>query len=538
MSSTVQPGSEWWRRAVIHQVYIRSFADRNGDGIGDIAGIQDRLPYLRDLGVDGIWINPWYASPMVDAGYDVSDHRDVDPMFGTLADAEGLIAAAHGHGLRVIVDLVPNHTSDRHAWFQEALAAAPDSAARRRYHFHPGRGADGAEPPNDWRSCFGGPAWTPVPGESGGWYLHLCAPQQPDLNWGNPEVREEFLSIMRFWLARGVDGFRVDVANGLAKAAGLPDVGYADLPLPAHEVARAWDVADHPHWDREEVHDILRSWRARLQPGHPDMMFVAEAEMGDTEACMRYVRPDELHSTFNFAFLKVPWDAAELRRVIDDTIRGCAAVGASPSWVLGNHDLPRVVSRYGGGEAGLRRARAASALMLALPGGAYIYQGDELGLEEVEHFRPEERDDPIFARTGGAVPGRDGCRVPLPWSGEAPPFGFSPEGAPPPWLRQPAGWARLTAERQAADPGSTLSLHRHLLRLRRELTDLAGPDLRWLPGDDGVLHFARGEGLRVLVNLGGADVALPAGARVLVRSDPRGRADGHVAPDQAVWYAL
>jgi alpha-glucosidase len=364
--------TRWWRDAVIYEIYIRSFADGGGDGVGDIAGIRSRLPYLRDLGVDAIWITPWYRSPMADGGYDVADYRDIDPLFGTLADAEALIRETHEHGMRLLVDIVPNHTSDRHAWFQAALAAEPGSPERARYHFRDGQGPD--QPPNNWRSVFGGPAWSRVP--DGQWYLHLFAPQQPDLNWTQPDVRAEFADILRFWLDRGVDGFRIDVANGLAKDPDLPDVG---------------DAADHPYWDRDEVHDIYRSWRRLAESYGGDRIFVAEAWVDDADRLARYVRQDELHTAFNFNFLRCPWDAGSFRSVIDESLRSAHAVGAPATWVLSNHDVTRHVTRYGRArtsgvepinaprvpsdiETGTRRARAALLLMLALPGSAYLYQ--------------------------------------------------------------------------------------------------------------------------------------------------------------------
>ncbi|MFN8124080.1 MAG: glycoside hydrolase family 13 protein [Thermoleophilia bacterium] len=530
--SETPSGAPWWRTAVVYQVYIRSFCDGDGDGVGDIAGIRARLPHLADLGVDAIWINPWYRSPQVDAGYDVADFRDIDPLFGTLADAEALIREAHAAGLRVIVDVVPNHTSSQHAWFRAALAADPGSPERARYLFRDGRGAGGELPPNDWRSVFGGPAWTRV--ADGQWYLHLFAPEQPDMDWSNPEVRDEFLDVLEFWMERGVDGFRVDVAHGLIKAPGLPDIGYHALPLGPHDVALPWHADDHPHWDRAELHEVFRTWRAHAAP-YGDVMFVAEAEVGPIERYVDYVRAGELQSTFNFPFIKAPWDAAALHEVIDRTVRAFGAAGAPPNWVLANHDVTRVATRFAEGdpERGMRRARAAALLMLGLPGGAYVYQGDELGIEEVVHFTAEERQDPMFFRTGGELVGRDGCRVPLPWSGDAPPFGFSPPGAAAPWLRQPVSWATATVERQLADPASTLNLYRTALRARRAHPGLAGEDFAWLDAPEGVLHFARGAA-GVAVNLSDRPFALPAGARVLVATDAA--AAGAVLPDGAVWY--
>jgi alpha-glucosidase len=516
----------WWRHSVIYQVYGRSFADSDGDGTGDLPGIRSRLPYLRDLGVDALWINPFYPSPQADAGYDVADYRDVDPRFGTLADAEALIREAHAHGLRVIFDLVPNHTSEQHPWFRAALAAPPGSRERRRYLFRDGRGPGGAEPPNNWMSAFGGRAWTRV--ADGQWYLHLFAPQQPDLDWTNDEVRAEFEAILRFWLDRGVDGFRIDVAHGLAKDPAMTDLGSGHATSgPA--------VAGHPHWDLDEVHDVYRDWR-RISDSYPgDRTFVGEIWVADPARLARYLRPDELHTAFNFTFLLAPWDAEALREAVDESMRAVTAVGAPATWVLSNHDVIRHVTRYGGGATGVRRARAAALLMLALPGGAYIYQGEELGLPEVEDLPSGLRQDPSFRRTGGAEIGRDGCRVPLPWSGATPPFGFGPGGA---WLPQPAGWADLTVERQTGDASSMLSLYREALRHRATLPAGTQGMLRWLPAARDVLAFGRDSGFFCVVNAGEERAAVPAGvgARLLLASGPIGD-DGTLPPATAAWYA-
>jgi len=538
----------WWREAVIYQVYIRSFADGDGDGIGDIAGLRSRLPYLRDLGVDAIWITPWYASPMVDAGYDVADYRDIDPVFGALAEAEELIRESHEHGIRVIVDLVPNHTSDQHAWFRAALAAAPGSPERARYWFRPGRGTHGELPPNDWRSRFGGRAWSRVPeadGRPGEWYLHLFAPQQPDLNWDNPEVVAEFESILRFWLDRGVDGFRIDVAHGLVKHPELPDLGGGDEEL------TLLDTPDHPYWDRDEVHEIYRAWRRLSDAYDGERKFVAEAWVADPGRLARYLRHDGLHTAFNFDFLVSPWEAGDLRRVIDATLDAHTAVGAPPTWVLSNHDVVRHVTRYGRGETGFaerdaqrlrgsqvdlelgtRRARAAALLCLALPGGAYVYQGEELGLWEAEDIPENLLQDPSWERSRRT---RDGCRVPLPWSGEEAPFGFSPEHATAaPWLPQPAAWKDVSAAAQAGDPRSMLALYRSALRIRREHPALGDGTLAWdETAHEGTLCFAREPGFRCVVNLSARAIALPPHRELLLASAPL---DGDRLPaDAAAW---
>ncbi|ARQ72606.1 glycoside hydrolase family 13 protein [Streptomyces marincola] len=536
----------WWRTAVVYQVYIRSFADGNGDGIGDIAGLRARLPYLRELGVDAVWITPWYPSPMADGGYDISDYRGIDPAFGTLAEAEEMIAEAHSLGIRVVLDIVPNHTSDRHRWFEEALQAPPGSPERDRYVFRDGLGPDGAQPPNDWRSRFGGRAWTRVTepdGSPGQWYLHLFAAEQPDLNWASREVRAEFESVLRFWFDRGVDGFRIDVAHGLAKDPALPDLGLADSMVFDDDRPRE----KHPHWDLDSVHEIYQTWRKIADSYAGDRLFVAEAHVADDRLPL-YVRPDELHTAFNFSFLKSAWDAEELREVIDRGVTSLGAVGAPSTWVLSNHDVPRHATRYGRAqtcthehdvdpgasdrELGLRRARAAALLMLALPGSAYLYQGEELGLWEVEDLPDEMLADPTWERSGRTVRGRDGCRVPLPWSGSDSPFGFGPKGSKP-WLPQPAGWESLTAQTQSGIPASTLELYRSALRLRQGQPGFRGESLRWLDTPKGVLGFERSPALRCVVNFSGEPLPLPKNWGVLLTSD---RITGGVLPpDTTAW---
>jgi alpha-glucosidase len=546
-STTTSADGPWWRSAVIYQIYPRSFADSDGDGIGDLPGIRSRLPHLRGLGVDAVWISPFYPSPMADAGYDVSDYRDIEPIFGTLADADALLAEAHALGIRVIVDLVPNHTSDEHVWFREALAAAPGSRERARYLFRDGRGPDGAEPPNDWVSNFGGPAWTRVTRPDGGpgqWYLHLFDPKQPDLDWTNPEVVAEFESILRFWLDRGVDGFRIDVAHGLAKDPEMPDIaGGWDTGGPA--------VLGHPHWDRDEVHEVYRGWRRVTDSYDGDRCFVGEIWVQTPEQLARYLRSDELHTAFNFTYLLAPWDAKALRAAIDESIDALSAVGAPATWVLSNHDVVRHVTRYGGGALGLRRARAATLLTLSLPGGAYVYQGEELGLAQVTDIPDALRQDPAFfrqdpevARTDGGDGLRDGCRVPIPWSGDAPPFGFGPDGSTP-WLPQPAEWAELTVERQDTDPSSMLSLYRAALALRRDRPELGDGTMTWIDTGDGeesdaLLAFRRDPGFVCVVNVGDEPAPLPDAVRagtLLLSSDPL-PADGTLPGITSAWYAV
>ena len=528
---------DWWRSAVVYQVYVRSFADANSDGVGDLQGIRERLPYLRDLGVDALWLTPFYTSPQIDGGYDVADYRDVDPMFGTLTDFDAMITDAHALGLRIIVDLVPNHTSSAHPWFQAALAAAPGSAERERYLFADGKGAQGELPPNDWESIFGGPAWTRV--EDGQWYLHLFDPAQPDLNWRHPEVRAEFEDILRFWLDRGVDGFRIDVAHGMIKAEGLPDVGFNSMTTGQRQ-SELLGKGRLPYFDQDEVHDIYRAWRPILDSYPGGRMAVAEAWAETPQRLARYIGPNELHQAFSFDFLDATWSADSFRKVIDTALAESTIVGAPTTWVLSNHDRQRHVTRYGDGEVGLRRARAAALLMLALPGCAYVYQGEELGLPEVLDLPDELRQDPAFLRTGES---RDGCRVPIPWSGELAPYGFSPEGSELSWLPAPATWQSLSVAAQTGVADSTLELYRAALRIRHEHPALAGTTggITWLETEPGVLAFRRCAGdteLTCVVNISGAEVTIGGYGRPVVASATlTEQGDGHLLPvDAAAWF--
>lgn len=532
----------WWRSAAIYQIYIRSFADGNGDGIGDIAGVREHLGYLRDLGVDAIWFTPWYESPLADGGYDVADYRTINPAFGDLAQAEALIAEALALGIRTIIDVVPNHISDRHPWFQEALASAPGSPARDRFWFRPGRGEGGAEMPTTWRSNFSGETWTRTTapdGTPGEWYLHLFTPQQPDLNWDNPDVRAEHEAILRFWFDRGVAGVRIDSAALLVKDAALPEV--PEHPAPGQ----------HPSQDRDELHEIYRSWRSIADSYPGTRVLVGEIWLPDIDRFAMYLRPDELHTAFNFDFLARPWDAAELRASIDQTLTAHAPVGAPSTWVLSNHDVTRPVTRYGRADSsfafankrngiptdralGERRARAAALLTAALPGSLYVYQGDELGLPEVEDLPPDRLEDPMHFRSGGVDPGRDGCRVPLPWRGVHPPFGFSPDDATgEPWLPQPRDWSRLTVEAEQSDSTSMLWLYRLALRIRRSETDLGDGPLTWLDTAEGTLAFARGDRFVSITNLSESAIGLPEHVAILLSSSPL--RDGLLPPDSTAW---
>ncbi len=559
----------WWREAVVYQVYVRSFADADGDGVGDLPGITSRLPYLRDLGVDALWITPFYASPQHDHGYDVSDYTDVDPLFGSLADADTLIATAHDLGLRVIVDLVPNHTSSEHVWFQEALAAGPGSPERARYLFREGRGEDGSEPPNNWHSIFGGSAWTRVTepdGTPGQWYLHLFDPTQPDLDWRNPEVGDMFEDVLRFWLDRGVDGFRVDVAHGLYKEESLRDqvrpepdvepephsrsaaehpelptiedvVGVdepggpmvvdADLDDPGEEHSMVERMLeDEPMWDQPEVHGVYRRWRRVFDEYDGDRIAVAEAWTQTAGSMAQFVRPDELHQTFNFGWLGTDWSAPDFARVINDSIHALSDVSAAPTWVLSNHDVTRHPTRYDTDGNGLARARAATLMMMALPGSAYLYQGEELGLEQVD-VPPEARQDPSWFRTG--KPGRDGCRVPMPWGGTRAPYEFGP-GDGQPWIPQPDDWADLTVAAQTGDGASMLEFYRQVLATRRAM--VAGTDETTTATAIGDVLIVRRGLLTAVLNAGKELVALPTGELVLTSGPLDG---GLLPPDTAAW---
>jgi alpha-glucosidase len=545
LAAAPDPSSAWWRGAVIYQVYVRSFADENGDGVGDLAGVRAKLPYLRDLGIDAVWFNPWYPSPMADNGYDVADYRAIDPAFGTLGEAEELIAAARALGIRTIVDIVPNHVSDQHSWFRAAIASEPGSPERARFWFRPGRGRGGSEPPNDWISMFGGPAWTRTSGsngEPGEWYLHLFAPEQPDLNWDHPDVRREHEDVLRFWFDRGAAGARIDSAALLFKDATLPD-------LTPDRSGR-----HHPYEDRDELHGLYRSWRAVADSYAEPRVLIGELWLHDAQRFARYLRPTELHTAFNFDFLTCPWDAGRLRASIDTTLATHSPVGAAATWVLSNHDVTRPVTRYGRADTsfsfaakhvaatpadlalGTGRARAAALLAMALPGAVYIYQGEELGLPEVEDIAREQRQDPMHVRSGGSDPGRDGCRVPMPWTTEAPSYGFSPTAASPAWLPQPASWSALSAAAQVRDPTSMLNLYRRALRIRRAESALGDGSMDWLDTHPGVLAFRRGPDFGCVVNLGAEPAALPAHTEILLASGDL--TQGVLPPDTAVWLRL
>jgi alpha-glucosidase len=536
---------DWWRQAVVYQVYPRSFADANGDGIGDLEGIRSRVPYLARLGVDAVWLSPFYPSALADGGYDVADYRDVDPRIGTLDDLDALVAALHAEGIRLIVDIVPNHSSDQHAWFQEALASPRGSAARERYIFRDGKGENGELPPADWPSTFGGPGWTRV--EDGQWYLNTFAKEQPDWNWDNPEVREDFLTTLRFWADRGVDGFRVDVAQLLVKD--LPE----ELPSWAELQAMDSDHGTHPLQDRDEVQEIYAQWRAVFDQYDPPRIAVAEAHVSTPQRRAKYAAPTSLGQAFNFDLMWADFDPVSFRSVVEANLDQATLTGSSSTWVLSNHDATRHATRFGlppaaetgkkagtawmlaGAprdgidlELGTRRARAATLFLLGLPGSAYLYQGEELGLHEVGDIPADARQDPAYLRCADTQawshdgPGRDGCRVPLPWTSDGPSFGFGPASA---HLPQPSWFARSSVQAEEADAGSTLNLYREALRIRRALQ--AAETLAWVETDrNDVLHFRRPNGWEVVTNFGDHPFPLPAGDVLIASGELGESADG------------
>ncbi len=550
---------DWWRSATIYQIYPRSFADSDGDGLGDLRGITARLPQLGNLHLDAIWLSPFYTSPQKDAGYDVADYCDVDPRFGTLDDFDALLAESHRLGMRVLIDLVPNHTSDQHEWFRAAVAAGPRSIERSHYLFRDGKGASGELPPNNWMSVFGGPAWerlTAPDGTPEQWYLHLFDVSQPDLDWTSEWVRRQFRDILRFWLERGVDGFRVDVAHGLVKKAGLPDF---TPPADPDSIP----TADYPYWAQPGVHEIYRDWHAVLQEYGPDRILCAEAWVEPLQDLANWVRPDEMQQAFNFTFLQAPWSATAIKAAITDSIEAFGRVGGVATWVLSNHDVIRSASRLGmdppppQGDGigpktepkpdevlGLRRSRAETLLMLALPGVAYIYQGDELGLPEDVELPDSARQDPTFFRSNGTVYGRDGCRVPIPWEADAPAFGFSPSGAS--WLPQPPGWARLARDQQPVpqegaefpDTTNTLSLYSRALELRRQ-NGFGSGSIEWLGGygDDAIaFKMTAKQTVTVISNLGKAALPLPDGTPLVFSERPWLREPlAELPPNTTIW---
>lgn len=537
----------WWRQAAIYQIYPRSFKDSDGDGLGDIRGIIEKADYLASLKLDAVWLSPFYPSALADGGYDVDDYRNVDPRLGTLEDFDEMVTALHARGIRIFVDIVPNHSSDRHVWFQEALASEPGSAARNRYIFRDGLGEKGELPPSDWPSHFMPSAWsrtTNADGTPGQWYLHLFAPEQPDFNWDNREIQEDFLTTLRFWSDRGVDGFRIDVAHGLKKDLSEPFRSYPKILEFANPL-----TGDDVLFDRNELHDIYREWRQVFDEYDPPRVAVAEAYVR-AERRVLYARPDELGQAFNFDLLESDYNATNFRKLISDAIELAGQHGSSSTWVLSNHDKVRHATRYGlpdgfdcwqwlatdghdpkpDIELGLNRAKAAILMLMALPGCVYMYQGEELGLPEVADLPAAQLQDPIWERYNHTKKGRDGCRVPLPWSAHGTSFGFGSNGS---HLPQPEIFGQYAVEVQEFGD-STLNFYRHALSLRKELQ--SAEELTWHEtGDDEVLHFSRPGGWHCIHNFSGKDFKLPAG-EVLINS--RALVDGKLPAAAAVWIHI
>lgn len=542
---------KWWQTAVIYQIYPRSFADGDGDGIGDLRGVESRLESLQALGIDAIWFSPFFKSPQKDAGYDVSDYKSIDPLFGTNEDFDKLLAKAKSLGIRIIVDLVPNHSSDQHELFQKALKAAPGSPERDMYMFRDGKGENGELPPNNWESVFGGQAWsriTEADGSLGQWYLHIFDSSQPDFNWENPKVHEFFEGVLRFWLDKGVDGFRIDVAHGLVKAPGLPNITAAQSQTLEHDPNNP-----HPFWGQEGVHDIIRSWRKILDE-YDDRAMCAEAWVLPLSRMAKWVRPDEYHQTFNFGYLETPWAKQPLVKVISDSLEAFGSVGAPSTWVLSNHDVIRHVSRFGvetpppqgsgigpgmeqpDEELGQRKGRAATAFMLGIPGGAYLYQGEELGLPEHTTLEGKYRQDPTFSRTNGERVGRDGCRVPLPWEADGGlSFGFNSTGKS--WLPAPATYKKYARDVQEGVAGSTLELYKKLIAERKKLA-LGSGEFRWAPEYSSANSLAYvNNGVVVLSNFGPDLITIPAG-EVIVSTQSSLPAGGQLEANQSAWIKL
>ncbi len=517
----------WWHHAVLYEVYLRSFADADDDGVGDIAGLISRLPYIKELGVDAIWISPWYVSPMLDGGYDVRNYLDTDPLFGSLKDVKNLIDASHELGLRVVLDLVANHCSSQHPWFQSALASPEGSKERDWFYFRDGQGEDGSEPPNDWKSIFGGPAWTRTQnpdGTPGQWYFNLFDSSQPDLNWKNEEVLEHFDDILRFWFDRGIDGFRLDAVSAIGK-----DNDYRDMGFKPDDLYRPDIWGPVPFYDAEGVHDVLRRWRRVAQEYPNEKFLVGEVVVRDVDRLARYLRRDELQSTLSFDLCKIVWNADTFRQMINTLQGACLERRSWMTWTLSSHDEKRSVSRYSqdgpvdGALAdatpiGHERSRSGYLLALALPGSACIFQGEELGLWEVMDIPKDRLQDPIFFRTGKQELGRDGCRVPLPWDENGPSLGFSAHHDS--WLPQPQGWADVSVAAQLDDPSSTLRFFRSVLALRSTLFVDDEWTITWESSPTGVLTLRRGPHFRCVVNFSGEPFTIAEDEEALVSSSP------------------
>lgn len=538
---------DWWRQAVVYQIYPRSFADHNGDGIGDLRGIIAKVDYLASLNIDAVWLSPFYPSELADGGYDVADYRDVDPRIGSLTQFDELVTKLHAVGIRIFVDIVPNHSSDQHVWFQEALKSPRGSKERARYIFRDGRGEKGELPPSELSSHFGPEGWTRT--ADGQWYMHLFTKEQPDFDWSNREVHEEFLKTLKFWSDRGVDGFRIDVAHALVKQL---------EPLPtrsSYSLEVMKDDGTDQLFDRDEVHEIYREWRELFNQYDPPRVAVAEAWVHPHRR-PAYATIDGLGQAFNFDLLTSAWESAAFQKVIDDNLAFAEQTGSSTTWVMSNHDVIRHATRLvipAGKEGvtfdaenhwyvnhrldgdldldkGLARAKAATLLMLALPGSSYLYQGEELGLPDVTDIPTDQMQDPQWFRGEGKFKSRDGCRVPLPWSATGPSFGFGPGGS---HLPQPDWYKEYAVSIQDGQPGSTLELYRTALAMRRKLVQ--GEKLSWRPSAPGTLWFEREAGWSSFTNFTDDVVELPVGQIMLSTAEIVGN---KVPANSTVWLKL
>jgi alpha-glucosidase len=492
---------QWWQTGVVYQIYPRSFHDANGDGVGDLAGIVEKLPYLQTLGVDAIWISPIFPSPMADFGYDVADYKGIDPLFGSLGDFRRLLEEAHARGIRVILDFVPNHSSSQHPWFLASRASREND--KRDWYLWRDPAADGG-PPNNWRSVFGGSAWT-FDESTGQYYYHAFLKEQPDLNWRNPDVRAAMFDVLRFWLDLGVDGFRIDVIWHLMKDQELRD----NPPNPDLTRVRSpyYELLPIHSCDQPEIHELIQAMRA-LADSYGERVLIGEIYLPVNRLIEYYGREgDGIHLPYNFQLIKLPWEARTIGAAID-AYEALLPQFAWPNWVLGNHDKPRIASRVGSAQA-----RVAAMLLLTLRGTPTIYYGDELGMSDVP-IPPELEQDPFGKNVPGRGLGRDPVRTPMQWS-DAPHAGFT---TATPWLPVAEDYRIANVEAEDADPASMLSLHRRLLALRRELPALHAGAYAGVAAPGDVVAYVRKEGrtmLLVVLNFGATPLTFDLPSREL-----------------------
>ena len=537
----------WWRQAAIYQIYPRSFADNDGNGIGDLKGVTAKVDYLASLSLDAVWLSPFYPSALADGGYDVDDYRNVDPKLGTLADFDEMLVALHGAGIRVFVDIVPNHSSNLHQWFKDAIAAEPGSSERARYIFRDGRGASGEIPPTDWPSHFAPSAWTHEStwgGKHNQWYMHWFAPEQPDWNWDNPEIEADFLTTLKFWADRGVDGFRVDVAHALKKDLSEPLRMRATMEYEAPQTLDGTGIL----MDRNEVFEVYRSWRKLFNTYDPPRVAVAEANVHPSRMPL-YASEETLGQSFDFRFIDAAFSARTYKDCVSQSLELAKKNNSSTTWTLGNHDQMRYATKLGlhpivdrnewllsngqshpvDFEIGTRCSVAGNLFILALPGCTYIYQGDELGIHEVADIPVDQIQDPVYLRNLKQAKGRDGARVPLPWTRGGTNFGF---GAGTPHLPQPQWFGDFSVEAESGVAGSPLEIFRKALKLRRELQ--CAEEITWhQTSSEDVLHFSRPNGWNCITNFKAHKYSLPAG-EVILSSSPI--VDGKISAGTTVWF--